>query len=77
MIAANSGGVNKSVEVPDVMEGQMDHSQVRQSQMKRIDSVMGCSLGSPSAWNSDLVFVSIQQILLERMMPGGVASDIR
>lgn len=39
MIAANSGGVNKSVEAPDVMEGQMDNSQARHLQMKNIDSV--------------------------------------
>ena len=65
MIAANSGGVKKSVEAPDVTEGQIDYSQVRQSQMKRTDSVTGCSPLSPSAWNSDPVFVGIQQILLE------------
>lgn len=65
MIVANSGGVNKSVEVPDVMEGQTDHSQVRQSQMRGTDSGTSCLLLNPSAQNSDPVFVGVQQILLE------------
>lgn len=41
MTEANSRGVNKNVEASDVMVGQMGHSQVRQSQIKRTKSVMG------------------------------------